>query len=109
LDKIFPEFGIYIKLVRLTKMCLNEIHSRVWVGKHLSHTFPITNGLEQGEASPPLLFNFALKYDIRTVEANQEGLKLNGTHQLLAYADDVNALGGSIHTIRKKHRSFSMY
>jgi hypothetical protein len=28
-------------------------------------------------------------------------LKLNGTHQLLVYADDVNILSGSIHTIRK--------
>jgi hypothetical protein len=28
-------------------------------------------------------------------------LKLNRTHQLLLYADDVNILGGSIHTIRK--------
>jgi hypothetical protein len=28
-------------------------------------------------------------------------LKLNGTHQLLVYADDVNILGGSIHTVRK--------
>ena len=29
----------------------------------------------------------------------QDGLKLNGTHQLLAYADDVNIVGGSIHTL----------
>ena len=28
-------------------------------------------------------------------------MKLNGTHQLLAYADDVNILGGSVHTAKK--------
>jgi hypothetical protein len=33
--------------------------------------------------------------------ANQEGLKLSGTHQLLVYADDVNILGGSVHSIKK--------
>ena len=37
----------------------------------------------------------------RTFLANQDGLKLNGTHQLLAYADDVNILGGSIHTLKE--------
>jgi len=31
----------------------------------------------------------------------QDGLKLNGTHQLLAYADDVNILGGSAHTVKE--------
>jgi hypothetical protein len=35
------------------------------------------------------------------VQVNQDGLKLNGTHQLLVYADDVNKLGGSVHTIKK--------
>jgi hypothetical protein len=29
------------------------------------------------------------------------GLKLSGTHQLLAYADDVNILGDDIDTKRK--------
>jgi hypothetical protein len=40
----------------------------------------------------PLLFNFALEDAIKKVQVNQVGVKLNGTHQLLAYADDVNLL-----------------
>jgi hypothetical protein len=49
-----------------------------------------------------------LEYAIRKVQANQEGFKLNGTHKLLVYADNVNILGGSIHTIRKNTEALAI-
>ena len=64
-------------------MSLTETYSRVHVGKNVSDRFPI-----------------------RRVQVNQDGLKLNGTHQLLAYADDVNILGGSIHTLKENAEAF---
>jgi len=101
LYNILIEFGIPKKLVRLIKMCLTETYSRVREGKNLSDMFPIRNGLKQGDALSPLLFNIVLEYAIMRVQVNQDGLKLNGTHQLLAYANDVNIVGGSIHMVKE--------
>jgi hypothetical protein len=101
LYNILIEFGVPMKLVRLIKMCLNETYIKVCVHKHLSESFPIQNDLKQGDALLPLLFNVVLEFAFRNIQENQVGLKFNGTHQLLAYVDDVNLMGDSVKTIKK--------
>jgi hypothetical protein len=94
------EFGIPMKLVMLIKRCLNETCSKARIGKHLSDNFSFQNGLKQGDDLSPLIFNFALEYAIRKVQEYQVRLELNGTHQLLAYAEYMILLGNNIDTIK---------
>jgi hypothetical protein len=82
-------------------MCLNEFYIAVRTGRNVFDKFAIENGLKQRDALPPLLSNFALEYVIKRVQEKHEGLKLNGTHQLLAYAGDVIIAGGRIFTVNK--------
>jgi hypothetical protein len=63
--------------------------------------FPIKNVLKEGDALTPLLVNFALVNSIRRVQVKEDGFKLIGTHQLLVFADDVNILGGRVHTMHE--------
>jgi hypothetical protein len=103
-----------MKLVRLIKMCLNKMYSKVRIDTHMSDRIdthmsdncPIQNGLKQGYAFLPLIFNFTLECAIRKVQENQLRLKLNGTHQLLVYGDDVNILDDNRYH-KEKHRNFN--
>jgi len=81
-----------------------ETYSRDRVGENVSDRFPIRNGLKQGDVLSPLLSKFAVEYAIRRVQVNQNGLKLNGTHLLLAYAD-IYRLGGSMHTLKENEEA----
>jgi hypothetical protein len=83
LYNILIQFGIPMKLVRLIKMFLNETCGTVQVSKRLSDMFPNKNGLNKGYALSPLLFKFAVGFAIRRFQVNQNGFKLNGTHQRL--------------------------
>jgi hypothetical protein len=95
---IFSLSLVALETGKANKMCLNGTYSRVRVGKRM---FPIKNGLKQGNALSPLLFNFAIEYAFRRVQLNQNDLKLNGTHQVLVYVADVNILGGNVRTVKK--------
>jgi hypothetical protein len=67
LYNILNEIGIPRKILGLIKICLNETYSTVRIGKNLSDMFTVENGLKQGDALSPLLFDFALEYAIRRV------------------------------------------
>jgi hypothetical protein len=81
---------------------LNKSCRKFHVHKYSSHTFPIQNGLKQGDAFLPLLLNFAFVYANKKVQAIHVGLKLIRCLELLTFADDVNLKGGNVNTMRKK-------
>ena len=58
---ILIEFRIFMKLVRLIKVCLNETCTRVWLGTHLSDMFSIKNDLQQGAVLWPFFFISAFR------------------------------------------------
>ena len=79
---ILIKFGVPKELVRLIKTCLRRTQSKMRIGNYWSSSFLIENGLEQGDASLPLSFNFALEYTIRKIQEINLGLDTNCTHQL---------------------------
>jgi hypothetical protein len=77
-------------------MCLNEIYSKVHISIHLPDSYRIQYDLKQG-----YVFDFVLDYAIKEVQVNQMLLKLIGTRQLLARADDMNLLGDKYYKEKK--------
>lgn len=84
LYEISIEYGILKKLLRLIKMYMDGISSRVHTLNLLLDPFPVLNSLKQEHALTPMIFNFALEHVIKMVGGNQEGLEINGLHQVIA-------------------------
>jgi len=92
---------------KANKMCLNEAYGRVYLGKHLSDMLLANSGLKKGDTLSPLLAKFAVTHAMRRVQINPEGLKVNGAHQVLVYADDVNITGQKHTDYNEKCGSFN--
>jgi hypothetical protein len=76
--------------------------------KNIRYLYRGINGLKQGDAFSLLLFNVNLEHTISNVKENQVGLKVNGTHQLLVYADYVNLLGDNTETLTDARKEVSL-
>jgi hypothetical protein len=55
-----------------------------------------------------MVFNFALEYVIKKAEKNKMGPKLNGTHKLLSYYDNITLLEDNINITKKTHKLYLM-
>ena len=83
LYNILIKFGVPKMLVRLIKTCLDRTQSKVRIGNYVSSSFLNENGLKQGDALSPLLFNFTLEYAIKKIQETNLGLDMNDTHQVM--------------------------
>jgi hypothetical protein len=69
LYSVLIEFGMPTKLVRLIKMCLNKIYSRIYITENLSVKFPVQDVLKHAD-----IYNLVSEYTIGKVQENQKKL-----------------------------------
>jgi sorting nexin-29 len=92
LYKIMLYFGIPEKLIRLTKVTVEDSAFYVKIQTELTEPTTKRNGLKQGDGLAPLLFNIVLEYVIRKSNINTDGTLIYKSIQVVAYADDVNIM-----------------
>jgi hypothetical protein len=80
-------FGIPEKLIRLTKVTMEDSAFYVKIQTELSEQPTTRNGLKQGHGLAPLLFNIVLEYVIRKSNINTDGTLIYKFIQIAAYAD----------------------
>ncbi|XP_013163277.1 PREDICTED: uncharacterized protein LOC106114561 [Papilio xuthus] len=89
------EINIPEKLIRLTKMTLQNTKCKVKVESDYSEPFYTFNGLRQGDALSCLLFNVVLEKCIRDSKIVTSGTIFYKSVQLLGYADDIDIIARS--------------
>lgn len=86
------EFGITLKLIRLTRACLEGSRVRVRVDGDLSEVFHIISELKQGDAHSSILINIVLEKPVREARIEAQVFQTNYPKLILAYADDIDII-----------------
>lgn len=87
LYKVMKEYKIPNKLIRLTKMTLENSKARVLIGGKMGRSFDVSTGVRQGDGLSAVLFNLTLNKMLK--ELNLRGNILYKSKQICAYADDI--------------------
>jgi len=95
------EFNIPNKLIRLTRMTMENTQNQVRIQSDLSGLITTKKGLRQGNSLACLLFNLALQKVVKNAGIQTSGTIFYKSVQLLAYADDIDIIARSRTALRK--------
>ena len=85
-------FDIPAKLVRLSRMTMENSRCSIQVGNELTETFNVKKGFRQGDTLSCDFFNIILEKIVRNSNVNTRGTIFQKSVQLLAYADDIDVI-----------------